>query len=80
VKDGRPERLAIMPLESDRGRDYLRVQAQIRANAEEMQDYLRDLQRWEKDMTKRDGDVRKRRTTQSAPRKVKRACVSRTIL
>ena len=36
------------------------VQAQIRANAEEMQDYLRDLNRWEKDMTKKDHEIKRK--------------------
>ena len=34
--------------------DALKVQAQIRANSEEVSNFVTDLQKWEKDMLKRD--------------------------
>ena len=40
--------------------EAFKVQAQIRANAEEVQDRLKELQQWEKDMVKKDKQIRQR--------------------
>jgi hypothetical protein len=46
---------------STAAKDSIRVQAQIRANAEELQDYFRDMEKWEKDMKKKEQGMLRRK-------------------
>jgi hypothetical protein len=50
-----------MSIASKTPMDCMKVQAQIRANATEMQDYYSELSQWEKAMEKKDREVRGKR-------------------
>lgn len=41
--------------------ETFRVQAQIRANAEEVQDSLQELRQWEQQMSKKDAEIKRRK-------------------